>query len=83
MVDLGSLGGGNTYAAALNDNGQVAGTSFTPGFEKHAFCWANGQMTDLGTFPEPYNFSINAISAQGDLFGTTDYFYERGGVRDS
>jgi probable HAF family extracellular repeat protein len=41
--DLGSLGKGNTFATAINERGQVVGTS-----GQRAFLWENGKMRDLG-----------------------------------
>jgi probable HAF family extracellular repeat protein len=50
VFDLGTLGGSATFANAINDAGQVAGSSF---IEDDAgvrpFLWSNGLMTDLGT----------------------------------
>ena len=34
---------------ALNNSGQVAGTSETADEQKHAFLWEDGSMVDLGT----------------------------------
>ena len=40
MVELGSLGGSESKANAVNDNGQVVGYSFTDGdAEVHATLW--------------------------------------------
>src|ERR1700736_5767490 len=50
-VDLGTLGGSNSIATAVNDRGQVVGYSRTAGdAESHAFSWtATEGMVDLGT----------------------------------
>ena len=48
MTDLGTLGGDYSAAVAVNDLGQVVGTSRTANGERHVFLWANGRMTDLG-----------------------------------
>ena len=48
ITDLGSLGGIVGEARAVNDLGQVVGTSYTAN-EIHPFLWQNGTMTDLGT----------------------------------
>jgi len=53
LIDLGTLGGSNsgdisaTNAVAINEIGQVIGSSETAGGEIHAFVWENGLMTDL------------------------------------
>ncbi len=47
--DLGTLGGPSASAAAINDRGQVVGTSALATEGEHAFLWENGVMSDLGT----------------------------------
>ena len=48
ITDLGTLGGTESFAYAVNDYGQVVGTSRMPGdFTTHSFLYANGKMTDL------------------------------------
>src|SRR5262245_6445438 len=49
ITDLGSLGGGYSDAVALNESGQVIGTSGLANGTYHAFLWQNGVMSDLGT----------------------------------
>jgi probable HAF family extracellular repeat protein len=48
LVDLGTLGGRNAYAAAVSQGGRVAGCAETPSGEIHAFVWEGGAMSDLG-----------------------------------
>jgi len=51
-VDLGTLGGQSSYAAAINSDGVVVGWSETKSGETHAFRWAaTTGMVDLGTIP--------------------------------
>ena len=52
VTDIGSLGGGGTIARAINESGQVAGTSRTSANYFSAFITGpNGVgMTDIGTF---------------------------------
>lgn len=55
VTDLGSLALGGTidvsYGRALNNLGQVAGSSYTPSLVQHAFFWTKTSgMQDLGTF---------------------------------
>jgi len=47
---LGTLGGSYSLAYAINERGQVAGTSQTAAGKQHVFLWANGRMTDLGRY---------------------------------
>ncbi|HVN60976.1 MAG TPA: hypothetical protein VMT59_06915 [Gaiellaceae bacterium] len=54
MRDLGTLGGAQSMAVAINNNGQVIGWADTPAKDergwpiRHAFLWQNGRMRDLG-----------------------------------
>lgn len=47
MVDLGTLGGVNSYGMAINASGHVAGHSTLFDGSTHAFLYANGSMRDL------------------------------------
>jgi probable HAF family extracellular repeat protein len=57
MLDLGTLGGPNSYGYNVNDRGQVAGRSNTNVIPDpatgipavHPFLWTDGTMIDLGT----------------------------------
>lgn len=61
MVELGTLEGfGTSHAFAMNDYGQVVGSSTVAGFEDHAFLWtpnrrngSTGTMVDLGVLQGP------------------------------
>jgi probable HAF family extracellular repeat protein len=63
--DLGTLGGTNSFATAINEAGQITGFSETgelyneqgvvvPVF--HAFLWNDGTMYDLGTHDDFYDY---------------------------
>jgi probable HAF family extracellular repeat protein len=45
MTDLGTLGGTNSEAVAINEAGQIIGWANTTAGLIHAFVWENGVMT--------------------------------------
>src|SRR5829696_4254434 len=47
ITDLGTLGGSESYAHAINDSGQITGSSLIASGAQHAFLYSNGVMTDL------------------------------------
>jgi probable HAF family extracellular repeat protein len=49
FADLGTLGGLNSFANAINDAGQVVGGASTLTGESHAFVFSGGSLHDLGT----------------------------------
>ncbi|HEX7525679.1 MAG TPA: DUF3466 family protein, partial [Gaiellaceae bacterium] len=72
VVDLGTLGGNSSVAAALNDSGVVVGTSRLPGSEvTHAFRFSGGRMRDLGTLPGKENSAAAAVNSAGEVAGTS------------
>jgi probable HAF family extracellular repeat protein len=49
MTDLGTLPGkAETYAVAINDRGEIAGTAYTIGFGSNLVLWSDGAIHDLG-----------------------------------
>jgi len=51
VTDLGTLGGTESFAYAINDPGRIVGVSRLPGdTATHAFLYRKGQMTDLAPF---------------------------------
>jgi probable HAF family extracellular repeat protein len=73
VVTLGSLGGGWTRVAGMNEGGTVAGTTVTASGEVHAFVWSRATgMRDLGSGPfgAPQVGSVAvAINDRGDVLG--------------
>ena len=69
IANLGSLGGGDSYATAVNDQGQVVGYSATTQpIPFRAFIWQDGIMTDLGG-PFGHNITALAINNAGNAVG--------------
>lgn len=59
ITDLGTLGGSYSDANAINDAGQVAGTSITSQNAQRAFLWQNSQMTELPTLGGINNIALD------------------------
>jgi probable HAF family extracellular repeat protein len=78
MTDLGTLGGSNSRASAINDRGQVTGSAQTATGRFHAFLYNGTTMIDLGV-PVAQDGSIgrsisgNAINDKGDVAGSFTY----------
>jgi probable HAF family extracellular repeat protein len=84
LVDIGDLGGANTFAVALNDRGVVTGTSQIDEGAVHAFLYTPGVgMRDLGAgvFPSDISEAGNLI---GRLAPSNNAFFWRdvGGFKD-
>ena len=70
-IDLGTLGGNYSQAAAISPSGQVVGHSETADGQVHAFVWHGGVMTDLGTLGGNYSYALS-IDPAGDVVGYSD-----------
>jgi probable HAF family extracellular repeat protein len=68
IIDLGTLGGFDSLAYAINDLDQVTGYADLAGSGTHAFLYGKGRMKDLGTLGGSTNtinsfaFAINILS---------------------
>jgi probable HAF family extracellular repeat protein len=63
IIDLGDLGGGASYAFAMNNNGQVVGAAKTSSGYYHAFFW-NGSMQETSA-RSPITFLTVRVSLMG------------------
>ena len=73
MTDLGTLpGDAFSQAAAINDHGQIVGTSFAANFHQHAFLFDNGVMIGLPTLPGGTFSEALGINNQGKIVGRSD-----------
>jgi probable HAF family extracellular repeat protein len=67
MVDIGTLGGNESYAYAVSADGLViVGRAYTANGDNHAFKYVGTTMSDLGTLGGDYS-RANAISADGSV----------------
>ena len=77
IIDLGTLGGYNSYGTALNNGGMVVGDSYTYLFYgQHAYCYESDSdtMMDLGTLGGDFSEALSLNDA-GQIVGdatTTD-----------
>jgi probable HAF family extracellular repeat protein len=91
IVNLGTLGGTSSSAAAINNRGQVVGTSAVAGdINSHAFLYSNGRIVDLGTLGGPTS-SAAGINDAGEVVGESmlvggnvrhAFLYSRGKMAD-
>ena len=90
LTDLGTLGGTESIATAMNESGQVTGkSSLTGGSSSHAFRWDGKSMQDLGTLggTSSFGFAINSSGqvtgvAQTGSFSDHAFLWNGTGMRD-
>lgn len=93
VIDLGTLGGGAATARAVNNRGQIVGSSYTGGKgscpycgDYAAFLWQDGRMANLGTlgggnaFPRRINDAGQVVGYSGTADGATRAFLWQGGA---
>lgn len=78
MQDLGTLGGTDSFAQAINDQGQIVGGSKNASGEAHAFLWSTKSgMQDLSSLVSDSDgaFDLNYIrdiNNSGEIIGDRD-----------
>jgi probable HAF family extracellular repeat protein len=93
VTDLGTLGGDYSGPTGINSLGQVAGVSTTGSGAQHAFLYANGHLSDLGTLQAPYSdISLaGGINDKGQVVGASEnattgatqgFLYSNGSMMD-
>lgn len=68
VTDLGTLGGTESRAAAVNNHGQVVGKAMTSFGVFRAFAYSGGAMIDLGTLGGDYS-AATGINDQAQIVG--------------
>ena len=88
-VDLGTLGGNESIARAINDSGQIVGLSYTITNDfLHAFLYENGTMMDIGslggnpTQAWDINNSGQIVGHSGMGSGQHAFLYDSGSMID-
>lgn len=95
LIDLGTLGGSNSSANALNDAGVAVGDAELPsgcsGPAFHAALWRKGQISDLGILPGTSLSSAFAVNSRDQIVGfssvcdyssVTAFLWEHGSMVD-
>jgi probable HAF family extracellular repeat protein len=72
LTDIGALGPSGASPFAINDAGQVAGTSGLSNGLFHAFLYADGQMLDLGVLPGGDTSEGYGLNNQGEVVGRSN-----------
>jgi len=72
FTDLGTMGGENSHANAINAAGVIVGSSAAVGDIELPVKWENGQVTDLGTFGGATGVAYG-INVNGVIVGTADH----------
>ena len=68
VIDLGTLGGYRSMAYAINNTGQVIGTSSVSDGTFHPFIWQSGTMTDLRDLGATFH-GVTDINDHGQIVG--------------
>jgi probable HAF family extracellular repeat protein len=88
FTDLGGFGGDFVIATAINNRGQIVGTSETSTHQMHAFLWQNGRLRDIGGSCR--DSQADAVNDRGQVVGSCTlstgrshaFLWEKGKMRD-
>jgi probable HAF family extracellular repeat protein len=69
MKDLGTLGGLNSVATAINSSGQIVGYSSLNASDTHAFIYQENAMKSIGTLGGSCSFA-NGVNDYGQVVGS-------------
>jgi probable HAF family extracellular repeat protein len=72
VIDLGTLGGTNSWASSINDSGQIVGQAYTSSDYRHACLFdptGGGANIDLGTLSGYQFSSTGSINDSGQIVG--------------
>lgn len=69
-IDMGTLGGEDSFGWDISDSGQIAGSSDRPDGVRHPCLWEDGQMIDLGDLGRPSG-GAKAINESRQLVGVS------------
>jgi probable HAF family extracellular repeat protein len=70
-VSLGTLGGANSGATAINDLGDIVGSADDAAGQSHAVLWRNGRIIDLGGLGGAFAQAMG-LNNQGQIIGRAD-----------
>jgi probable HAF family extracellular repeat protein len=70
-IELGTLGGTNSRAFAINERVDITGTAQTTNGMFHAFLWRQGKLEDLGTLGGRNSYG-HAINSAFDIAGVAE-----------
>jgi probable HAF family extracellular repeat protein len=76
VIDLGTLGGGHSFAYSINDSGSVVGYSEDALGRTRAFLWSDGMLFDLNSLLDASGWLLTAaygINDSGQIVGSGYY----------